>query len=191
VRLINKAGATSVQHPVHGSAQAGPGGVFSVSTELGQALLEADRYHWTTEAEHAAEQTRDALADLADPRKAPQVMHDLLTRSAALEHRVGALEAELRAAQEAHRQLAASLGEPLEPAHLPGYDQARNEDGSWTATPHEDPEPDGNANEPAADPEAEPKPHEEPAPKQARRPGPDRPPATRGAAKKTAAAKPK
>jgi hypothetical protein len=90
MRLINLDGAQAVQHPEHGTAEAGPDGVFDVETELGEALL-ADRAHWATEADHVAAQAQRALEDLADPRKVPPVLLELRGRIAALEDEVAAL----------------------------------------------------------------------------------------------------
>lgn len=177
MRLINKAGAQSVQHPVHGAAVAGPDGVFDVPTELGQALL-ADRYNWTTEAEHAAERTRAALEDLANPHKAPQVLHDLLSRAAALEHRVEELErtvadqgGRLHAVTEAHQLLAESLGEPQP-------DPEPDDEADAAPAAEAPPEPDPDAPQAAAEADTE-------TPKTTRS-GPDRPPRTRTAAAKAA-----
>jgi hypothetical protein len=94
MRLINLDGAQAVQHPEHGTAEAGPDGVFDVETELGEALL-ADRAHWTTEADHVAAQAQKALEDLADPKKVPHVLLELRTRIADLETELAAVREQL------------------------------------------------------------------------------------------------
>lgn len=108
MRLINLDGAQAVQHPEHGTAEAGPDGVFDVPTPLAEALL-ADRAHWTTEADHVAAQAQKALEDLADPRKVPPVLLELRGR-------ISALEAELAAMREpsgdGNKESANGDGEP-------------------------------------------------------------------------------
>lgn len=99
MRLINLDGAQSVQHPEHGTAEAGADGVFDVGTLLGQALL-ADRAHWATEADYVAAQAQQALEDLADPKKVPHVLLELRTRIADLEAELAAMREQLAGSED-------------------------------------------------------------------------------------------
>lgn len=75
MRLVNIQGASSVQHPEHGTAEAGSDGVFELPEPFGRALV-AQAAHWRTEADHIAQVSRKALEELAsNPRRAAEVLH--------------------------------------------------------------------------------------------------------------------
>lgn len=87
MRLVSLTGAESVNHPEHGSATVGSDGVFDVPDGFGQFLLRA-KAQWCTEADKLARDARAALRDLANPKKAVQVLADVRARVVELEQQV-------------------------------------------------------------------------------------------------------
>lgn len=98
MRLVNILGASSVQHPEHGTAEAGPDGVFELPEAFGHSLL-VHAAQWRTEAAHVAEAARKRLEELADPKRAAEVLDfvhgrvaEQATQIADLTDRLAALE---------------------------------------------------------------------------------------------------
>lgn len=100
MRLVNQQGADSVQHPEHGAAAVGDDGVFELPEPFGEALLKEAPAQWRTEAEHIAEAARRRLAELANPKRAAEVLDFVHGRVTALEARVAELECAAQAALE-------------------------------------------------------------------------------------------
>lgn len=95
MRLVNILGASHVQHPEHGEADAGPDGVFDLAPRFAQALLKQPA-QWRTEAEHIKAVSEKALRELSsNPRRAAEVLNFVHGRVTALEAQVAALREEL------------------------------------------------------------------------------------------------
>lgn len=92
MRLISLTGAEHVTDPQHGEAHVGDDGVFEVPHEFGVHLAQF-KGSWKTEGQHVADHARRSLEDLADPRQAVKILHDMRTRLAAVEAEVASLRA--------------------------------------------------------------------------------------------------
>lgn len=100
MRILHLAGATSVSDPVHGTAEAGPDGVFDLPHPFAEHLLKTAAGTWRGEAEHIAELARTELESLRDPRVATQVLAELRERVASLEATVAHLTERLAASDD-------------------------------------------------------------------------------------------
>lgn len=114
MRLVNLLRVDSVQHPEHGAATAGPDGVFELPEEFGRALL-AHPAQWRTEAEHVAEAARKRLEELADPKRAAEVLDFVHGRVRSLEDEVSTLREEL-SGRVSDLEAAAAPAEPVKSA---------------------------------------------------------------------------
>lgn len=93
MRILHLGGATSVADPVHGTAEAGPDGVFDLPHPFAEHLLKSAAGTWRGEAEHVAWLARNELEELRDPKVALRVLSDLRARVTSLEATVAGLQA--------------------------------------------------------------------------------------------------
>jgi hypothetical protein len=91
MRMIHLPGASSVSDPVHGTATAGPDGIFDLPQPFAEHLLTTAAGTWRTEAAHIAQLARESLDELRDPAVALRVLSELRERVASLEAQVTAL----------------------------------------------------------------------------------------------------
>jgi hypothetical protein len=91
MRMIHLPGASSVSDPVHGTANAGPDGIFDLPQPFAEHLLKTAAGTWRTEAAHIAQLARESLDELRDPAVALKVLSELRERVASLETQLAAL----------------------------------------------------------------------------------------------------